>query len=306
MKLISKNDLAKHENVSETKNEQSNFKFAFYVLEKEKREAIFNIYTFFSYLDDIVDNGNNKSEKEISEKKKRLEWWKNEIQLLYLQENNLTPVTKTLKNIIVNFKIPKEYFETLIDGIAKDLTKKEYLTFEELLNYCYGVAAIVGIICTYIFKDTSEVTRKYAINLGYALQLTNIIRDIKEDFARAYIYIPEEDFVKFNYSKYELSQNIYNENFVNLMKYQQARAIEFYEKTEGKLTKKQANKFLAAEIMKNIYFEILKKIEKQKFNIFQDKIKISSANKIYIAIKTILKTAIFPKKLIKKTINLNL
>ena len=295
MTLISKNDLAKHEHVSGSKSEQSNFKFAFYVMEKEKREAIFNIYTFFSYLDDIVDSSNNKSEKEINEKKKRLEWWKNEIQLLYSQEASLTPVTKTLKNIIVNFKIPKEYFETLIDGIAKDLTKKEYLTFEELLNYCYGVAAIVGIICTYIFKDTSEVTQKYAINLGYALQLTNIIRDIKEDFARGYIYIPEEDFVKFNYSKDELSKNIYNENFVDLMKYQQTRALDFYEKTEGKLTKEQANKFLAAEIMKNIYFEILKKIEKQKFNIFQDKIKISSANKIYIAIKTILKTSIFSK-----------
>jgi phytoene synthase len=275
MTLISKNDLAKHEHVSGSKSEQSNFKFAFYVMEKEKREAIFNIYTFFSYLDDIVDSSNNKSEKEINEKKKRLEWWKNEIQLLYSQEASLTPVTKTLKNIIVNFKIPKEYFETLIDGIAKDLTKKEYLTFEELLNYCYGVAAVVGIICTYIFKDTSEVTQKYAINLGYALQLTNIIRDIKEDFARGYIYIPEEDFVKFNYSKDELSKNIYNENFVDLMKYQQTRALDFYEKTEGKLTKEQANKFLAAEIMKNIYFEILKKIEKQKFNIFQDKIKIS-------------------------------
>ncbi len=289
MTLLSQNDFAKYEKQDKIKTESSNFKFAFYTLSKAKREAIINIYAFCSYLDDIVDSSSNDNEVEIKEKLARLNWWKKEIDKIYT-EKQIDLVPQVLKNIVVNFAIPKDYFYVLIEGIVQDLRQKDRASFEELQNYCYGVAGIVGLICICIFGDTSQEAKKYAINLGYALQLTNIIRDVNADFERGYIYLPNQDFEKFNYSKSDLEQKKYNENFINLMDFQYKRALEFYRKAEQNLINQKRSNFIAAEIMKNIYFEILQKIEKNNFNIFSSKTTISTGKKIYIAIKTIFAT----------------
>lgn len=295
MFLLSYNDIASCEPNKNELNiipEKSNFRFAFYILPKEKRNAIINIYTLCSYLDNIVDDSSNNL-NEIKIKKERLEWWKYKIHKIYT--NNIvsdnSKFTLEFKKIIKKFNIPEDYFNILIDGIAKDLIIKQYINFEQLLDYCYGVASIVGLICTCIFDDTTKISKNYAINLGYALQLTNIIRDIYLDSERNYIYIPQDDLIKCNFSKEDIINKNYNENFVKLAKIQYSRAIFYYNKAENclkEMTKEVQKKFKSAEIMKNIYFELLNKIQDKQFNIFGKKIKLSTPEKLFITLKTIL------------------
>ena len=279
MKTLTQKDFSEYENVPTVKYEKSNFRLAFYFLPKEKYNAILNIYTFFSYLDEIVDSANSENDK----KRERLNWWKNEIDFLYSEnysKNRLFP----LKNIIEKFQIPQEYFTILINGIGKDLEKKQYENFDELLEYCYGVASIVGLFCINIFVDSpkqiDENMKQYAINLGYALQLTNIIRDVYSDSLRGYFYLPKEDLLKFNYSEQDILDCKYNENFVSLMEFQSERAMYFYQIAENFLPKENKNQFKSAEIMKRIYFRLLQKIKRKNFNIFKRKISLSKFEKI--------------------------
>jgi len=279
MKTLTQKDFSEYENVPTVKYEKSNFRLAFYFLPKEKYNAILNIYAFFSYLDEIVDSANSENDK----KRERLNWWKNEIDFLYSEnysKNRLFP----LKNIIEKFQIPQEYFTILINGIGKDLEKKQYENFDELLEYCYGVASIVGLFCINIFVDSpkqiDENMKQYAINLGYALQLTNIIRDVYSDSLRGYFYLPKEDLLKFNYSEQDILDCKYNENFVSLMEFQSERAMYFYQIAENFLPKENKNQFKSAEIMKRIYFRLLQKIKRKNFNIFKRKISLSKFEKI--------------------------
>lgn len=271
---------------------KSNFLPAFYVLPKNKRIAITNIYTLCSYLDNIVDNTSNQR-NEIETKTNRLDWWINKIHNIYIDKigNDDFLFIKELKEIIKDFSIPEKYFQILINGIKKDLSQRKYNTLENLLDYCFGVASSVGLICIHIFGDTSQTAQNYAVNLGYALQLTNIIRDVETDYKRNYIYLPQEDLKKFSISPDDLQREKYNQNFVNLMEQQYRYAINYYnlaQKYYQELSKKAQKQFNAAEIMKNIYFELLQKIKNQKFNIFNGKIKLSTAKKLLIISKTIL------------------
>lgn len=273
------------------KNEKSNFQLAFYVLPKQKRIALSNLYIFCSYLDDIVDSGTNNNQIEITAKKRRLDWWKSEINKISSYNSsvhNNTSIIFPLKKLIEDYGVPKEYFEILIDGVGKDLTTRQYETFEELLKYCYGVASIVGLMCAYIFGDTSECAREYAINLGYALQLTNIMRDINEDFSRNYIYLPQEDLRKFNYSIDNIREKKYNKNFIDLMQFQHQRVEKYYNFANISLHESFKKEFLPAEIMKNIYYELLQKITMANYNIYPEKIRLHTYKKIFTVAKTIL------------------
>ena len=279
MKLLKLDDFLNTDNKNKGEFEKSNFRFAFYLLKKEKRIAISNFYLLCSYLDNIVDNNDDST----IEKLKRINYWKNIITEIYDGKNILLlPLTEVFQK----YSIPKKLLDTLIDGISLDLENNRYNTFEELLEYCYGVASVVGLICMYIFTNNNlnENLEEYAINLGYALQLTNIIRDVGEDFKRNYIYIPQELLIQFNYHEENIANHTYNDNFYELMNYLYEKIIYYYSKANYYLQDENKDILKSAEVMKNIYFKLLLNIKKNNFHIYEKKIKISGLKKIWCAI----------------------
>ena len=298
MNTITQNDLAIHERVDPPLTQKSNFAYSFKLLPKEERSAINSVYAFCSYIDDIVDGTPNLNNKSVVKKLDRLAWWENEIEKIYSEKVD-SYYLKPLVALIKRFDIPKQYFLTLIDGVRMDLIKNRYNTFEELKEYCYSVASVVGLISIEIFGYKYEETKNYAVNLGYALQLTNILRDIGHDKERGYIYIPKEDLRKFDYSEEELIRGIHNDNFVELMRFETGRAREYYHKARTFLRPNEKPTIIAAEIMDSIYYRLLEKLELNDFNVYQGKIRVSAIHKILLAFKHWVSMKVFIQRFLK-------
>ncbi|HZX49331.1 MAG TPA: squalene/phytoene synthase family protein, partial [Nitrospirota bacterium] len=196
------------------------------------------------------------------------------------------PVTVELKPYIDKYCIPQKYFLELVKGVEMDLTINRYNTFEELHKYCYRVASVVGLICTEVFGYKNAETMGYAVDLGIAMQLTNILRDIKADAERGRIYLPTEDLRKFNYTESELISSQYNKAFVELMKFEAQRAWSYYRRAEKTLPREDRKAMVAGEIMRAIYSRILGKIEASKYNVYSSTPQLSKLQKIYIAFST--------------------
>ncbi|MBI3005458.1 MAG: presqualene diphosphate synthase HpnD [Ignavibacteriales bacterium] len=258
-------------------NRQSNFYYSFLILPKPKREAIETIYAFCRYTDDIVDESASRKEQYA-----RLKQWTKELHLSLNGESRYAVLNK-LSTIIQQFNIPLNHFYDLIKGMEMDLTKKRYKTFTELRQYCYHAASTVGLICAEVFGYKNEDTKQYAMNLGIALQLTNIIRDIKSDAKRGRIYLPLEDLRRFGYSEDELLRGVYNEHFVQLMKFECERAHSYFRKAKASLAEEDKPLFTAARTMGNIYYLLLRRIEKANFDVFSKRIRLSPPLKLLVA-----------------------
>jgi phytoene synthase len=165
-----------------------------------------------------------------------------------------------------------------------DIQKKTYLTTEDLVQYCYRVASTVGLMCIEIFGYKNKSTRDYAINLGVALQLTNIMRDVKKDADFGRIYLPKNDMEKFNYSETDLMSNIYNPNFIELMKYEGERAEYYFNKANSNLDLEDKPALFAARAMQHIYYKLLQKLHAEKYDVFNNKINVSKFDKTAIAV----------------------
>ena len=201
---------------------KSNFLLPILFLPPPKREAIETIYAFCRYSDDIVDE-----EMDVKEKYRRLLAWTNELQLALDGVSRFTIFNK-LVGVIQKFNIPIQHFLDLLKGMEMDLVKNRYESFTELQQYCYRAASTVGLICAEVFGYHHERTKQYAVNLGIALQLTNILRDIKTDAKKGRIYLPQEDLRRFGYTEEELLGSVYNDRFRALMKFECERAHEYY------------------------------------------------------------------------------
>ncbi|MCB9249266.1 MAG: presqualene diphosphate synthase HpnD [Ignavibacteriales bacterium] len=271
-----------------SKNSKSSFYYTFALLPKDKREAMDVVYSFCRLTDDIVDNQTYSAEA----KEQKLHEWKNDF-TKSLQGKAEIPLFMELKECIDKFKIPHKPFYDLIDGVELDLTKNRYANFNELKDYCYKVASTVGLMTIPIFGYKNPKTIDFAINLGIALQLTNIIRDIKVDAENNRIYLPQDELVKFNYSENELLKNNYDENFIELMQFQTDRAREFYKIADNNLTKKDKASMFTAKSMEYIYCRLLDIIEQEKFNVFDKRIRVSNFNKMLLALAVYIKYKIF-------------
>ena len=277
---------------------RTNFYYSFSFLPKDEREAMHTVYAFCRQIDDIVDELPSQEVEVVLRKRERLQWWRNEIEKIYLGLN-AAPYLIPLGGVIKKFNIPKQYFLTLIDGCERDLLHRRYATFEELKDYCYSVASIVGLISIEIFGYKYDETKEYAVNLGYALQLTNILRDIKQDKDRGYIYVPQEDLERFNYSEQDLMNEVYDERFVALMEFESKRARQYFNKARSALRTDERITMFAAEIMDAIYYRILEKIELNNFNVFEKKISVSTIHKIWIAVKLYIYTRVMVERVRK-------
>lgn len=271
-----------------TAESKSSFLYSFSLLTKEKNEAINIVYAFCRKTDDIVDDD---SEPEL--KSARLKEWRNELEKALYQGDSVFPLLNKVATVVRKFNIPEFPFYELINGMEMDLKKQRYNNFSELAEYCFKVASTVGLMSIEIFGYRNEKTREYAINLGIALQLTNIIRDVKADAEAGRIYIPLEDMRHFSYTEKELFNNVYNDNFKRLMKYECNRARYFYEEANKNLTKEDRGLMFSARIMEMIYFRVLKKIERSNYNVFEGKVGISLFSKAAITAGVFLKYRIF-------------
>lgn len=259
-----------------TKNSKTNFLYSFSLLPKEKHEAINTVYAFCRHTDDIVDN----EHETVDVKFKKIREWRDEFQKALNGNSNYTLLNQ-VNRIIKKFNIPVEPFFELIKGMEEDLQVSRYKDFETLYQYCFRAAATVGLMCIEIFGYKTESAKQYAVNLGIALQLTNILRDIKFDALNGRIYIPGEDLKRFGYSEEDLLNFRYNDSFIELMKFECKRAREFYEKANDSFRKEDRKSLFPARIMEKIYFNILEKIEEMNYNVFHKKAKVSKIKKLY-------------------------
>lgn len=269
-----------------TKQSNSNFYYSFFFLPSDKRKALYSIYALCRSLDDVVDKATNKVAASANLLK-----WTTEIINTY-KGNPSHPITIDLKQYIDKYSIPDKYFFELVRGVEMDLTKDRYKTFNELHKYCYRVASVVGLICADVFGYRNAVTLGYAVDLGVAMQLTNILRDIKSDAANGRIYLPHEDLKKFGYSEGELLSSSYNQKFIDMMRFECARARDYYKRAEETLPKEDRKAMLAAEVMRAIYSNLLKKIEDANYNVFAYHARLSKPQKLSIALKTWVKVKV--------------
>jgi phytoene synthase len=288
--------------------EKSNFLYSFSLLPRDERDAMHCVYAFCRYTDDLVDEDLPIPEVDIegagfgpgedvalAKKRIRLAWWRNEVEKCY-DGTSSHPILKALHKVIARFKIPKQYFLTLIDGVEMDLVRNRYESFDDLRDYCYAVASIVGLICIEIFGYRYEETKEYAVDLGIALQLTNIIRDVQQDAQKGRIYLPQEDLRRFGYSESELLAGKYTWQFTELMKFETVRARFFYQKARTHLAKDERFTLFAAEIMDAIYFRLLRKIELSEFDVFEKRITVSTPHKLLIVARFWLNSNLLGRK----------
>jgi len=281
--LVEQSKIIEHQNLRLTKKSKTNFLYSTFFLNKEKSKALQAVYSFCRISDDIVDEEGKSLDMKVS---KFLKWKEDFQKALDGKSDNY--FLNYLVKIILRYNLDKSNFFFLLDGMEMDLTKNRYNNFDELYNYCYCVASTVGLIFIKILSYKNEVTIDYAINLGIALQLTNILRDLKQDAMEGRIYLPLEDLEKYHYSENNLIGNIYNDKFIELMKYEIDRTESFYNKARSNLTKPDFKTLLSARIIDKTYYSILKQIEKSRYNVYTGNLRISKFRKLMIPFLTLI------------------
>lgn len=263
-----------------TKRSGSNFYYSFFFLPPARRDAMYTIYAFCREVDSAVDDAPPGSDP-----RQALEQWRAELGAAY-RGRPTHPVTVSLADHARRLQIPEEHFLELIAGVEMDLTPARYRTFEELSLYCYRVASVVGLMCLHVFGTTSPRAHDYAVNLGLAFQLTNILRDVGGDAAQGRIYLPREDLDRFGYREKDLLERTYSPAFVELMRFEAARARDHYAKARDiflQLPRADRGALLAAEIMCGVYARILQRIEASGYRVFGPRITITPPQRLAIA-----------------------
>jgi 15-cis-phytoene synthase len=261
----------------------TSFYYSFLALPADKRNAIITVWDFCRAVDDAVDEPGERDPASA------LAQWREEVARLYEGRAPATPQGQRLAPSIAAFTLPRSAFEDLIDGVAMDLQRNRYDTFDELRQYCLRVASAVGLICVEIFGYRDVQTRDYAIDLGIALQLTNIIRDVAPDLERGRVYIPHEDLRRFGCTEDDLKTGTVSEKVRQLLAFQVDRARGFYRKADTALPRRDERRLVAARIMGAIYFELLRSIERARYDVFSRRVRVGRPRQAMIAGLTWLK-----------------
>ncbi len=261
-----------------TRNFAKSFYFSSFLLPKEKRAAAYAVYTFCRYADNIVDSCISTSVENIRSKFSELQNFLDEI-----YNNPASTIFKksAFADTVVKYNISKKYFVDLIEGVCMDTEHSRYNTFAELENYCYKVASVVGLIMTEIFGYSHKAALPYAVYLGKAMQLTNILRDIKEDYQMNRIYIPQSELKTFDYYEHDIKNCNMNENFAMMMRFNIDRARAYYElSTHGFPYLTNDGSRTTVVLMYKIYSSILNEIESYGYDIYSGRRFVSTAEKL--------------------------
>jgi phytoene synthase len=245
------------------------------LLPAPRRRALYAVYAFCRFIDNIADDELAHDPAAL------LARWRRELAAVYAGTPG-HPISRALADSVARFGIPRRYFEEVIAGVEMDLTRRRYATFDELRLYCYRVASAVGLICIDIFGYRNPRTEVYAENLGIAFQLTNIIRDVREDAARGRIYLPLEDLARFEVGEEQILNGIHTPQFRTLMEFEAGRAREFYAAAEASLPAEDRGTLLTAEAMRLIYGDILRRIVRADYRVFDRRYRLSAPRKLFL------------------------
>ena len=273
----------------------TSFYYSFLVLPADKRSAIVAVWDFCRAVDDAVD------EAEGEQAAAEVARWRDETARCFDGGTPQTPQGRALQPLIAAFNLPRPAFEALIEGVEMDLHTCRYATFADLYEYCIRVASAVGLICLDIFGARVPRSRQYAIELGVALQLTNILRDVGGDFARGRVYLPLEDLRAFGCAEDDLRQEVARAGsgvrspaVKALLRHQAVRAREYYARAARALPREDARRLVAAEIMAAIYRGVLGAIERRDYDVFSEVVRIPRPRRAVIAAATWARTLIAP------------
>jgi phytoene synthase len=255
-----------------TRESKSNLALAFIALSPERRRDITTFYAFCRVIDDIADD----TALSVEEKQRRLERWRSWLRMGSPDEPSLA---SDIRRLIDKYSLAPEMLEEILAGVEMDLTTVRYATFDQLRVYCYRVASAVGLVSIEIFGYQNPASKEYAIQLGLALQMTNIIRDVAKDLKAGRIYLPLEDLSRFNYSETELQGRQYNERFIGLMNFEAQRAEQFFIGATKSLPPEDRPSMVAAEIMASIYHALLQRMELDRFRVFEKEYRLSKLEK---------------------------
>ncbi|MCS7080948.1 MAG: presqualene diphosphate synthase HpnD [Chloracidobacterium sp.] len=268
-----------------THSSRTNFLYSFLILPKPQRRAIETVYAFCRVVDDIVDGDTTGKTNPQAE----LDRWRDEIQACFNGHVPRHPLARELKAILQRFPIPQEHFLALIRGMEMDLARRRYASFAELDEYCYHVASVIGLMCIEIFGYRHAGARNYAIHLGKALQLINIVRDVKEDAARGRVYLPLDEMAAEGVTEGDLQDGRYGEAFARLAARQAQRARDFRAQALQALHPEDRPAMVAAEIMATIYFKLLDQMEATRFDVFRRRPRLSRLQKALVAASLLLR-----------------
>lgn len=261
-----------------TRQSKSNLALAFVSLGAERRADITTFYAFCRVIDDIAD----APELSLESKTEGLEMWRHALVSAAHDEPPLAPAVRTL---MTKYQLTPAMLEEIIAGVEMDLHIAHYETFEDLRVYCYRVASAVGLVSIEIFGYRNPQCREYAVELGLALQTTNIIRDVGKDLRIGRIYLPQEEMLRFGYSEAELRSGTRNERFLALMRFQAERARVFYSRAADLLPTEDRRSMVAAEIMASVYRALLRRIEADGFQVFDKEYRLNRLQKAgYVAL----------------------
>lgn len=266
-----------------THKNASNLAFAFVVLHPKRRQSIASLYAFCREVDDIADD----VQMPENQRRQRLAECRSDLQIAFSGGDCQMPVNQKLKPIIDRYRLPFALFDELIKGVESDLNTFRYQTDAALRSYCYRVASVVGLLSIEIFGYQNPQCRHYATQLGFALQYTNILRDVKSDAKRGRIYLPLEDLDRFGVKQEEILAGHHSERFVKLAEEIAARTKCFYARADALLPREDRSSMIAAQLMARVYWELLRKLERRRFDVFSGaRVRISKPRKLLMLLLT--------------------
>ena len=265
----------------------SNFYYSFLFLPRAQREAIQAVYAFCRAVDDSVDQA-----KGAQEASRQIAFWRAELAACGSEDADppAHPITRTLAVHMRRYPIQRRHLEEIIDGVAMDVVPRRYRTFEDLREYCHRVASAVGLVCIEIFGYREDSAREYAVALGLAFQLTNILRDVRDDAAMGRVYLPVEEMARFGCGEQDLEARRPSAGFIDLMKFEAARAHGLFNLARSIFPARDRRTLFAAEIMGAIYEAILDEIERRGFDVLSTRVTLSRPRKLAIASRLYLRS----------------
>ena len=272
-----------------TRKSASNLALAFVLLPREKRDAMSALYAFCRAVDDVADEDALPTEQ----RRRQLAAWREDICLACQNQEPKFALNREFAPVIRQFKLPFALLDEIIKGCEMDLTTLRYENFEQLDLYCYRVASAVGLLSIEIFGYQNPASRDYAVYLGKALQLTNILRDVRNDAGRGRIYLPVNELSRFGVSEAEILDAKYSDRYFALASSVAERAQTFYQLAQKTLPPEDRKAMVAAELMGSVYWRLLLKLERGKFNVFGPKpLKLAKACKLALIFKSWLRHAV--------------
>jgi phytoene synthase len=266
-----------------TRKSASNLALGFAFLPREKREGMAALYAFCREVDDVADDESLPA----TERRDLLASWRREVRTACDGGTPNNPVVAELKQVIVRHRLPYTLFDELLQGVEMDLDIKRYQTYDDLEQYCYRVASVVGLLSIEIFGYRNSACREYAVYLGKALQLTNILRDVATDAERGRIYLPLNELLRFKVAQDEILRGEYSERFRQLATSVAQHARCFYLRAQEALPDEDRRSMATAELMQSVYSRLLEKLEKQGFNVFgSSPTRLSKSEKIFLILRT--------------------